>query len=80
MYKVIVIGVLVRGNRIAEYGEVLTGGMFITPVDELVKGGYIEEVEDAPSAAPEVEDTPEVEEVKEEDSKKNPLIERSKKK
>ena len=43
-FKVIVIAVNGKGNKIYKSGDVVSESKFAYPADELVKGGYIEEV------------------------------------
>ena len=43
-FKVVVIAVNGKGNKIYKSGDVVSESKFAYPADELVKGGYIEEV------------------------------------
>lgn len=49
-YKVKTIAILVRGNRMAKHGEVLSAAMFMSDPEELVKNGFLEETKDTPAA------------------------------
>lgn len=48
-YKVKTIAILVRGNRMAKHGEVLSSSMFMSDPEELVKNGFLEETKDTPA-------------------------------
>lgn len=48
-YKVKTIAILVRGNRMAKHGEVLSAAMFMSDPEELVKNGFLEETKDTPA-------------------------------
>lgn len=49
-YKVKTIAILVRGNRMANHGEVLSAAMFMSDPEELVRNGFLEETKDTPAA------------------------------
>ena len=40
-YKIKVIGLLLKNNKMAEFGELVEETNFSTPVADLVKGGYV---------------------------------------
>lgn len=46
-YKVLPIGMLIRGNRMAKHGEIVNEVNLLSDPDELVKAGFIEEVKEA---------------------------------
>lgn len=46
LYKVVVLGISLNSNRVGKLGEVFPASAFVVRnVEELVKGGYIKEVE-----------------------------------
>ncbi len=85
-YKVKVIGMLVRGNKMAKYGEIVDEVNLLTDAKVLVKDGFVEAVVgNAPPAATNESDEAKADEAKADEAKadeakKNPLIEGSKKK
>lgn len=49
-YKVLPIAMLVRGNKMANHGEIVDGVNLLSDVDQLIKDGFIEEVKEAKEA------------------------------
>lgn len=50
LYKVLVIGLLLKNNSMANAGEEIEGNKFATPVDQLVAGGYVSKVKKSKKA------------------------------
>lgn len=44
LFRVLVIAISLKGNKIANFDDEIAESQFAAPIDELVKGGYIEEV------------------------------------
>ena len=46
-YKVLPIAMLVRGNKMAEHGEIIDGVNLLSNPEDLIKSGFIEEVKES---------------------------------
>lgn len=46
-YKVLVIGISIKNNKVAKFGEIVDESQLCSNPDELVKGKYIERVKES---------------------------------
>lgn len=51
-YKVKVIAMLVKGNKMANHGEILEGNSFLSNAEDLVKSGFLTKVEEQENTPP----------------------------
>lgn len=47
LYRVLVIAISLRSNKIAVFGDEITESQFAAPIADLIAGDYIEEVTDS---------------------------------
>lgn len=51
-YKVKVIAMLVKGNKMANHGEILEGNSFLSDAEDLVKSGFLTKVDEEQDTPP----------------------------
>lgn len=70
-YKVLVIGLSLKNNKVAKFGDLVEESQLTSSVDELIKGNFIEEVKEVEEVETDEVLDLEVKEVEEVKPKKN---------
>lgn len=70
-YKVLVIGLSLKNNKVAKFGDLVEESQLTSSVDELIKGNFIEEVKEVDEVETDEVLDLEVKEVEEVKPKKN---------